>query len=120
MGKKKKLVEYRTDREYDFNDQNESRADEGEHALSVATDRNAEMDPADAFTDVSDLVGNLMAFCDRAGIDWQQVREHGEHAYQGDGEDGPRAQRDPARFPAAPTTSAPGVREGGRLTGLQD
>jgi hypothetical protein len=94
--------DYRTNIVYDFDDQNESRADQAEWALAVATDRNGEdkLDETGVFTDVSDLVGNLIHFCARAGLDWSDVCAHGEHAAEGDLSDGPEAKRDSDRFPA--------------------
>src|SRR4051812_25993596 len=75
-------------------DANESRADRGEHALAVSSDCQ------DAFTDLSDALANLMHFADRAGLDFSAVVNHARVAYAGDMEDGPRAARNAARFPA--------------------
>jgi hypothetical protein len=94
-------VKYR-DEKYNFNDQNESRADQAERVLAIGTDRNGECE-ADArgvFTDVSDLLANMRHFCDRAGIDYDAVSDHSRNAYEGDlAEDGPIAKRDTDRFP---------------------
>ena len=92
-------MKYRTNTPYEFDKQNESRADRAEWALAVSTDRNGETDVGDTYLDISDLVGNLMAFCDRTGIAWDDVCAHGERGYEGDSEDGPRAVRDTDRFP---------------------
>lgn len=82
---------------------NEHRADDAEQALRT-TDCNYSNYPDDdvvqgAFTDVSDLIGNLAHFCARAGIDVRAVIEHGLNAAYGDLEDAPEAERDPIRFP---------------------
>lgn len=92
-------MKYRHDSVYDRSAQNESRADLAEAALRVATDRNGEAHVADVFLDVSDLVGNLIHFCARAGLDWTDACAHGEHGAIGDLEDGPTAARDTDRFP---------------------
>jgi hypothetical protein len=71
-------MEYRANAKYNFDDQNESRADQTERVLAIGTDRNGECD-ADTrgvFTDVSDLLANLRHFCDRAGIDYGEVDGH--------------------------------------------
>lgn len=85
---------------YDFDRQNESRADLAETALIVATDRAAEdTNGEDVWTDVSDLLANIAHFCDRAGIDFHAAVDHAYHAYEGDSEDGPDTERDYDRFP---------------------
>jgi hypothetical protein len=74
-------MEYRANAKYNFDDQNESRADQTERVLAIGTDRNGECD-ADTrgvFTDVSDLLANLRHFCDRAGIDYGEVDGHAQH-----------------------------------------
>jgi hypothetical protein len=95
-------MEYRANAKYNFDDQNESRADQTERVLAIGTDRNGECD-ADTrgvFTDVSDLLANLRHFCDRAGIDYGEVDGHAQHAYEGDlAESGPAVKRDTERFP---------------------
>ena len=94
-------MHYRTDTTYDFADQNESRADRAEWALAVATDSNVEHDGGEgAELDVSDLLANVMHFCDRAGLDFESIVDRAERSYQGDSEDGPDTKRDTERFPA--------------------
>jgi hypothetical protein len=65
----------------------------------VATDRNGETDVADVELDVSDLLGNLIHFCARAGVSWDAMVDKAERAVEGDREDGPEAVRDTDRFP---------------------
>lgn len=100
-------MNYRTDTPYDFDTQNESRADQAERALAVATDRNGEDDPADVLADVSDLLANVIHFCARAGLDWDALVGQAERAASGDLEDGPEAVRDTDRFPAACSSDKP-------------
>lgn len=92
-------VLYRRNVRYDMREQNESRADLAEWALVVATDCNGQDAAQDVFLDVSDLIANLMHFCQRAGLDWDDVQEHGLNGFQGDAADGPPVQRDKQRFP---------------------
>lgn len=97
-------MEYRTDSRHDvFTQQNERRADQIEHALTIATDKNGEVEGEVAngtYTDVSDLLASVRHFCDRAGIDFDDVDDHAERAYEGDlMEDGPKVVRDTDRFP---------------------
>lgn len=91
---------YRTDVRYDFDAQNESRADRAEWALAVATDRSGESDASETHLDVSDLLGNLMHFCVRAGLDFDEMVASAKRAAEGDLEDGPETKRDTDRFPA--------------------
>lgn len=93
---------YRKDPKYTFDDQNESRADLVERALALSTDCNGQDDAdtgAGVFLDLSDLLGNVRHFCDRAGIDYGQVDSHAYNAYLGDRSDGPLVKRDAERFP---------------------
>lgn len=89
--------------EYDTNRQNESRADSVEVALRLG-DRNAEAAAGGAIhgeveTDVSDLLANVIHFCARAGIAFEQCVDRATGMAEGDLEDGPEAQRDRSRFP---------------------
>jgi|SRR3954449_9736435 hypothetical protein len=93
-------MRYRRNVKYDISRQNESRADMAEQALATSTDRSGETAVEDVYLDVSDLIAHLKHFCDRAGLDWEEVYSHGEHGYEGDYGDGPYAARDYKRFPA--------------------
>lgn len=94
-------MRYRTDEPYRHDEtQNESRADQIEHALTVVSDKNGEEEDAGVFTDVSDLLAHVRHFCDRAGLDYGEVDAHAYRAYLGDREDGPPCVRDVVRFPA--------------------
>jgi hypothetical protein len=92
---------YRTGTPYNHAESNESRANQIERALDVASDKQAWTDDKrGVYTDVSDLLASVRHFCDRAGIDYDDVDAHAEAAYQGDlAEDGPPAARDTERFP---------------------
>lgn len=94
-------MRYRTDEEYHHDErQNESRADQLEHALAIVSDCNGEDEDQGVFTDLSDLLAHVRHFCDRAGIDFGEVDSHAYRAYSGDREDGPPCIRDAVRFPA--------------------
>jgi hypothetical protein len=93
-------MRYLTGEPYDHSRSNESRANQIEHALTVASDKNGETEPSGVYTDVSDLLASVRHFCDRAGIDYHDVNDHADHAYAGDiAEDGEAAKRDTDRFP---------------------
>jgi hypothetical protein len=98
-------MRYRIGETYDPSRSNESRANQIEHALTVASDKNGEQTAADeirsgVYTDVSDLLASVRHFCDRAGIDYHDVDDHADRAYAGDiAEDGDAAKRDTERFP---------------------
>jgi hypothetical protein len=70
-------MRYRIGETYDPSRSNESRANQIEHALTVASDKNGEQTAADeirsgVYTDVSDLLASVRHFCDRAGIDYRR------------------------------------------------
>ena len=80
---------------------NEGRADWAEQAIVNGSDAEAQVvdEPGLVYQDVSDLLANIIHFCVRAGIDWDDVVGHAETAAQGDLEDGPETARDTERFP---------------------
>jgi hypothetical protein len=97
---------YRTGSRYglDYGEHNERRADQIEHALTVATDKLGEdkAEPSGVYTDVSDLLASVRHFCDRAGIDYGDVDDHAQTAYEGDvSADGGPVTRDTERFPVS-------------------
>jgi hypothetical protein len=102
-------MNYRTEnphvgRHYDGATTNEARADWAESAIAHGCDAEAqrvdEPHVADcAYQDVKDLLSNLVHFCHRAGIEWEDVVDAAESAAEGDLEDGPEAKRDTERFP---------------------
>lgn len=71
----------------------ERNADLAEQLLLLGSDSE---DPA---TDVSDVIANLLHFCDRAGIDHDYVINRAEAAYFEETVDDACAKRDERRFP---------------------
>ena len=94
-------MQYRTDIVYNFDAQNESRADLAEWSIAVGSDREGEEHPELVEQDTADAVANIIHFCARAGLDWDAVVRRAESAARGDLEDGPEAVRDAERFPEA-------------------
>jgi len=79
--------------------QNEQRADRATAILARGTDNAAADDgTAGLFTDMSDLIADLIHLCARAGLDFEDVVAHAETAAAGDLEDGPEARRDTERW----------------------
>lgn len=93
---------------YDFDTTNEARADWAERAIKNGCDAEADSldlteHPEVVYQDLKDLVSNLIHFCHRAGIEWDEVESAAVDAAIGDLEDGPEAKRDAERFPEVST-----------------